>query len=527
MNAHKPKKETALVKAPHRKEIYSESELDDFAACADSVTGPLYFMDNFFYIQHPTRGKMLYHPYEYQTRLIHTYHNYRYSISLMPRQTGKSTSAAGYLLWYAMFVPDSTILIAAHKYTGAQEIMQRIRYAYELCPDHIRAGSTSYNKGSIEFENGSRIVSQTTTETTGRGMSISLLYADEFAFVRPTIAKEFWTSISPTLATGGKAIVTSTPNSDEDQFAFLWKGANKTEDDHGNQTKLGINGFKAFRSYWREHPERGDQWGSEQLAQLGEERFRREIDCEFVINDETLIAPIKLMDLEGIEPIRKTGQVRWYKDPTPSAMYIVSLDPSLGTGGDPAAIQVFEAGSTEQVAEWRHNKTDVPTQIRIMVDIIKELHSYTKDSKNIYYSVENNTLGEAALISINEYGEENIPGYFLSDQSVTGSAGRRFRKGFNTTHKSKIVACSKFKILVESGRMKIRSRPLISELKNFVASGTSYKAKPGETDDLVMSSLLVVRMLMILQTYHSELDAHMKDHGDAIVEPFPFISVMG
>jgi len=527
MNAHKPKKETALVKAPHRKEIYSESELDDFAACADSVTGPLYFMDNFFYIQHPTRGKMLYHPYEYQTRLIHTYHNYRYSISLMPRQTGKSTSAAGYLLWYAMFVPDSTILIAAHKYTGAQEIMQRIRYAYELCPDHIRAGSTSYNKGSIEFENGSRIVSQTTTETTGRGMSISLLYADEFAFVRPTIAKEFWTSISPTLATGGKAIVTSTPNSDEDQFAFLWKGANKTEDDHGNQTKLGINGFKAFRSYWREHPERGDQWGSEQLAQLGEERFRREIDCEFVINDETLIAPIKLMDLEGIEPIRKTGQVRWYKDPTPSAMYIVSLDPSLGTGGDPSAIQVFEAGSTEQVAEWRHNKTDVPTQIRIMVDIIKELHSYTKDSKSIYYSVENNTLGEAALISINEYGEENIPGYFLSDQSVTGSAGRRFRKGFNTTHKSKIVACSKFKILVESGRMKIRSRPLISELKNFVASGTSYKAKPGETDDLVMSSLLVVRMLMILQTYHSELDAHMKDHGDAIVEPFPFISVMG
>jgi hypothetical protein len=109
-------------------------------------------------------------------------------------------------------------------------------------------------------------------------MSISLLYADEFAFVRPTIAKEFWTSISPTLATGGKAIITSTPNSDEDQFAFLWKGANKTEDEHGNRTELGINGFRAFRSYWREHPDRGDQWGAEQLAQLGEERFRQEID---------------------------------------------------------------------------------------------------------------------------------------------------------------------------------------------------------------------------------------------------------
>jgi hypothetical protein len=133
-------------------------------------------MDNFFHIQHPIRGKMLYHPFDYQKRLIDTYHNYRFSISMMPRQTGKSTSAAGYLLWYAMFVPDSTILVAAHKYTGSQEIMTRIRYAYELCPDYIRAGCTSYNKLSLDFENGSRIVSATTTENTGRGMSISLLY---------------------------------------------------------------------------------------------------------------------------------------------------------------------------------------------------------------------------------------------------------------------------------------------------------------------------------------------------------------
>jgi hypothetical protein len=328
------------------------------------------------------------------------------------------------------------------------------------------------------------------------------------------------------LATGGKAIITSTPNSDEDQFAFLWKGANKTEDEHGNTTELGINGFRAFRSYWREHPERGDQWGSEQLAQLGDERFRREMDCEFVINDETLINPIKLMDLEGTEPARRSGQVRWYKDPVKDGMYVVALDPSLGTGGDPAAIQVFDARTTDQIAEWRHNKTDIPTQVRILADIVKELHAVVKDEKSIYYSVENNTIGEAALISIAEYGEDNIPGYFLSDNSVTGTTGRRFRKGFNTTNKSKITACNKFKILVESGRMKINSRPLVSELKTFVAMGTSYAAKPGETDDLVMASLLAVRMLLLLQTYHADLDSHLKDHGDMIVEPFPFISLM-
>ena len=168
--------ETALVKTPYKQQIFTPEQLEAFLNCADPVSGPEYFLDHYFYIQHPTQGKMLYQPYTYQRKLIHTYHNYRYSISMMPRQTGKSTSAAGYLLWYAMFVPDSTILIAAHKYTGAQEIMQRIRFAYELCPDHIRAGVTSYNKGSIDFENGSRIVSATTTETTGRGMSISLLY---------------------------------------------------------------------------------------------------------------------------------------------------------------------------------------------------------------------------------------------------------------------------------------------------------------------------------------------------------------
>jgi hypothetical protein len=241
--------EGVLVKAPHRRHPYTEQQIDEFVACADPVMGPQYFMSHFFYIQHPLHGKMLYQPYEFQNRLIETYHNYRFSISMMPRQTGKSTSAAGYLLWYAMFVPDSTILVAAHKYLGAQEIMQRVRYAYEACPDHIRAGVTSYNKGSIEFDNGSRIVAQTTTENTGRGMSITLLYCDEFAFVRPTIAKEFWTSITPTLSTGGKAIITSTPNSDEDQFALIWKMANKLEDEYGNPTEMGQNGFRAFRAF--------------------------------------------------------------------------------------------------------------------------------------------------------------------------------------------------------------------------------------------------------------------------------------
>ena len=514
-----------LIKSPHKKEEYTEQQIREFVACADPITGADYFMRNHFYIQHPVQGKMQYAPWEFQERLIQTYHENRFSISMMPRQTGKSTSAAGYLLWFGMFKPDSTILVAAHKYAGAQEIMQRVRYAYEACPNHIRAGVVSYNKGSIEFDNGSRIVAQTTTENTGRGMSITLLYCDEFAFVRPTIAKEFWTSISPTLSTGGGAIITSTPNSDEDQFAFIWKGANKTEDEFGNTKLLGINGFKAYRAYWSEHPDRDEDWANEQRAILGIERFRREMDCDFIINDETLIAPTKLIDLEGIEPLYKTGQVRWYKKPQKGRIYVVALDPSLGTGGDPSAIQVFEANTTEQVAEWRHNKTTIPDQIRILVDIIKHINDEVQDPQSVYYSVENNTLGEAALITIDQYGEQNIPGYFLSDNSVTKGSNRRFRKGFTTTNKSKVSACAKLKTLVETDKMLVRSRSLIGEFKNFVAHGTSYAAKPGETDDLVMSTILAIRMLQILTGYHKELDTHMTDFGEDQIEPLPFVAM--
>lgn len=506
-----------IVKTPYAKQSWTPIQQAEMLACMDPVDGYLYFMDNFFYIQHPTRGKIPYHPFEYQKRLIYNYHNYRFSISLMPRQTGKSTSAAGYLLWYAMFVPDSTILIAAHKYLGAQEIMQRIRFAYEACPDHIRAGVTSYNKGSIDFDNGSRIVAQTTTENTGRGMSISLLYADEFAFVRPTIASEFWTSMAPTLSTGGKAIITSTPNSDEDQFALLWKGANKCVDEEGNATEIGVNGFRAFRAYWREHPERDEKWEREQRGQLGEERFRREMDCEFIIADETLINSVTLFDLEPKEPVSKQGLVRWYQEPQPNKTYVVGLDPSIGTGGDPAAIEVYEANSTTQIAEWRHNKTTIPEQIKILADICKHIATKT-DATNIYFTVENNSIGEAALISLRDYGEENIPGSFISEP------GKK-RRGFNTTNSSKITACAKLKQLLESKRMQVASRLLISELKTFVAAGNSYKAKLGETDDLVMATLLCIRAMDVIQSFDAEISQHWRDHEE-IIQPMPFIAII-
>jgi len=241
-------------------------------------------------------------------------------------------------------------------------------------------------------------------------------------------------------------------------------------------------------------------------------------NCEFIIADETLISPSTLIDLEGIEPITRMGQVRWYKKPEKGNIYAVALDPSLGTGGDPAAIQIFEANTTTQIGEWKHNKTDIPNQIKLLAQINKYIVECTEEPDSLYYSIENNTIGEAALISLAEYGETNIPGIFLSEP------GKK-RRGYNTTQKSKLTACAKFKTLLESKKMKIHSKSLISELKTFVASGGSYAAKIGDTDDLIMASLLTIRMLQSLSDYYLDLGEQIRDH-DEYIQPLPFFAVL-
>lgn len=347
---------------------------------------------------------------------------------------------------------------------------------------------------------------------------------DEFAFVRPSIAREFWTSISPTLSTGGKAIITSTPNTDEDVFWNIWTEANKNFDEFGNETKLGRNGFASYFAPWDRHPERDEKWAQEEEYRVGTERFEREHNCKPITWEETLISPLKLVALEGKQPILKQGQVRWYQLPKKDKLYAVALDPCLGTGGDDAGIQVFELPSMVQVAEWNHNKTPIARQVTILSEIVKFISDETGSTTSCYYSVENNTLGEAALISIKEFGEENIPGIFISEPKRLGNV-KRYRKGFNTTHKSKITACAKLKSLVENDKITLNSSLLISQLKGFIASGNSYQGKPGEKDDLVMALILIIRMSMVIQNYNVELMNHLQNHDEDRHEPMPFIMI--
>lgn len=525
--------DTSLVKQPHIKIEYTPEQIDDLAKCSDPVTGPHYFLSNHVMIQHPVKGAIPLDMYDYQKDLLELYHNYRFTISLLGRQLGKTTIASAYLLWYAMFNPTSVLLVTAHKHKNAAEIIQKIKFAYENCPDHIRCGSTLYNQFSVSFDNGSRIISESTTEKTGRGMSASLIYLDEFAFVPPNIATEFWTALSPTLSEGGKCMITSTPNSDEDTFAMIWKQAINRIDENGNETELGTNGFRPMLVTWDKHPNRDLKWAKEIKAQIGEERFRREHQCEFIIWDETLINPLRLFELKGIDPHIQIGRTRWYKDIDSDKSYVIGLDPSTGTGSDNSAIQVVELPSLIQVGEWYHNKIPIEGQIRMVMEIMVFLES--QNVNDIYWSVENNAIGEAALVVIRDTGEETFPGHMLHEPNKV--QGKKNRRGFFTTSKSKYESCVQLKRLIEQDKLKINSKPFIYELKNFVAKASSYAAKPNETDDLVTSMLLVVRMIEHISTFeeivHSAIDSdvlHPEEVAipsgeDKIVEPMPIMIV--
>lgn len=249
-------------------------------------------------------------------------------------------------------------------------------------------------------------------------------------------------------------------------------------------------------------------------------------NCEFLVFDETLINSIKLSEIEGSTPILHMGQTRWYKKPTKEFTYMVALDPSMGTGGDNAAIQVFEIPTYEQVAEWQHNTTAIPGQVRVLADICKYILEQTKNPSGIYWSVENNGIGEAALIVINDFGEENIPGLLISEPLRKGHI-RKFRKGFNTTHSTKITACSRLKTMIENDKMKINSKPLISELKSYVATGSSYQAKTGSNDDLISAVLLSLRMMDVLKGWDPRVynTFNQIERNEDFVAPMPiFIS---
>jgi hypothetical protein len=510
-----------VVKKPYLKTKMTLEQCHELVRCTHDY---IHFIKNYVKIQHPTDGVVPFEPFPFQYRLFDSFAQNRFTIALTARQMGKTTVAAAFLLWKAMFVPNFKILIVANTYKQALEIMDRVRFAYENLPDFIRCGATEYNKGTVTFDNGSQITSRATGPNSTRGLSISMLYCDEFAFVSPRIADDFWTSARPVLATGGGCVITSTPKNDEDKFAQIWRQALDIYDDNGNpnDTGLGKNGFKAVKITWDEHPLRDEEWAKKERAAIGEQKFLQEYNCEFVSDDETLVNSIVLSQLRGREPEFYTTTVRWFKEPEPNKTYLVALDPCTGSGGDHAAIEVFEVGgkTVNQIAEWQHNLTPARGQVALLMNILKFLYSSLHDHPDqegdpeIFWTFENNSIGDSILQVIEDTGEENFPGILLNEKKKKGQV-KRNKRGLLTDNRRKLAGCNRLKSLIESARMTINSKKLLKELKNFVASGASYKAKPGEHDDLVMGTVLIARMLDLVVNYSLN---NMDDLKEAINE---------
>lgn len=392
-------------------------------------------------------------------------------------------TSAAFLLWWAIFKSSQTILIASNKSANAMEVIGKIQYAYEELPDWLKPGvdPSNYNKLSMSFDNKSRIIATTTSEDSGRGLAISLLYCDEFGFVRPAVAASFWDSILPTISTGGSVIISSTPNGDVGKFAELWRGA-----------RAGINEFKngAIHVPWDAPPGRDAKFKKDMIGLLGERKWRQEYECEFLseeltLIDGSLITPAELRINERIESdthIKHTGnndKFQFYEFLKRDVTYLVGCDPSTGNGSDNGAIQVFEFPAMVQVLEYSTNTLSPQVLYTELKSVLRYLEQATEE---IYFSIENNGVGQGVLAA---YEGDPDPPIAALVSDVGGKSA-----GVNSNVKSKLRACIQFKEAFERGRITINSADMLKELKSFVRHAGSYAAQVGSTDDRVMACMV-------------------------------------
>lgn len=328
---------------------------------------------------------------------------------------------------------------------------------------------------------------------------------DEFSFVKANIQEEFWSAVKPTLSTGGSCIITSTPNSDTDQFAQIWRGANDIYDQYGNLTNdgLGGNDFKALKYDWTFNPYRDEKWAATERKGMSEEKFLQEYCCEFVTAGGTLITGLALKNLKEKDELFKIEEIRWFEEPEPNHVFIVGLDASSGIGNDYSSIEVFDVTDMKQIAEWRANTVDPRGQVETLLLILHYINEELSENEEqmnepeIYWSFDAVGIGQTINQIIIDTGLEYFPGILVN--SKIG------RKGVHWTNTNKVASCMKLKSLIESQRMTVYSGPLITELKNFAQVGNTFKAKSGTTDDLVMTVNLILFVFETVARWEPDL----------------------
>lgn len=527
---------------------YSLQQYQELKQC---MSDPVYFIEKYCWIL-STEGRMLFKLYDYQKRLIEHYCEHPKTVTLLARQSGKTESAAAFLLWWAIFKPDQFILIASYKADAAKAIMKRIKFMYEELPWWIKPGVKlpgGWNVMSVEFDNGSRILSETTTGNTGRGYSINLFYLDEFAYVHPSIADEFWTSIFPTISSssGCRCIITSTANTDEDKYAQIWFNSIQsrwsydssstmrikeedmvppnyetffedpsvqTEIEEADKADNAVHGFHRFYAPWTAKPGRDEKFKTGILKSgYTDTEWKRDFECQFLTRNETLISPAKLLALNNVvRPPRFVDKwgMRWFEEIRPCTTYGVMLDPSEGVERDDACIEVWQFPSEGseglvQVAEWNSNLADQAEQAKMLYRTLRRIHKIQQADPdhngrtNIYYSIECNGIGIGILNAIEIEYEYKMPGFLID------SAGNKLR-GIRMNASIKKNRALEMAALIERNVFIPRSRQLVSQLKTFVRKRENvYCAKEGAKDDIVMACILMMQLVEELRTQEPEL----------------------
>jgi len=455
---------------------YTEEQVIEIAKCAED---PVYFIKTYVKIVNVDRGLIPFDMWDFQEDMVRTFHSNRFTIAKMPRQVGKTTTTVGYMLWAAIFNEEYTVGILANKGQLARDILGRIQKAYEYLPHWLQQGIMTWNKGSLELENGSKIFAYATSAAGVRGGTYNLIFLDEFAFVPHNMAVEFFTSTYPVISSGqtSKVIIVSTPNG-LNLFYKMWTDAIENR-----------STYKTLEVHWSQVPGRDVQWKEETIRNTSEEQFRQEFETEFIGSNATLISGSKLRSLAFHNPIYTEEGLDIYEQPIPNHLYIASVDCSEGVLLDYSAINIIDVTQApyRQVAKFRSNK--IP-----LLFLPTIIYSLAKKYNEAFALIETNNIGQQVVDILHydlEY--ENIyktEQHHIKGQSISSGFKRSTSFGVKTTKSVKKIGCANLKTLIENDKLIISDFDTIAELNTFVRVRDSYSAEEGSNDDLAMGLVL-------------------------------------
>ena len=469
---------------------FTKDQVEELIKCSQD---PEYFLTNYIKVISLDDGIVPFHPYGFQQKLVHSFHNRRFTICKLPRQSGKSVTVTAYLIHQAIFRDNINIAILANKRETAFELMAKLQTSYENLPKWLQQGVLAWNKGSIELENGSRITASSTSSSAVRGFSYNIVMLDEFAFVPTNIADEFFSSVYPTISSGKstKVIIVSTPNG-MNHFYRMWHDAEK-----------GRNSYNAIEAHWSEVPGRDDKWKEETISNTSEQQFAQEFECDFIGSAGTLITGSKLKSLVYDDPLYSSAGLDIYDDPIPGHEYLMTVDVSRGMRLDYSAFILVDITEYphRMVGKYRNN-TIKPM---LFPDIIVQV---AKNFNNAWILCEVNDIGDqVASIIFYDMEYENLLMTAMRGRAGQvlghGFSGGKTQLGLKMAAAPKKVGCSNLKQMVESDKIVFKDFQIINELTTFVEKRDSFAAEDGCHDDLVMC--MVIYAWAVAQDYFKEM----------------------